>query len=69
MSRRCRPRAPRRRQGDWRRGAQIGGDFHQGAFGIFELQVDLLARIEQRGADRDIIAQQRLHGESIEAAL
>jgi hypothetical protein len=37
--------------------------------GIVELEIDGLAREEQRGADGDVIAEQRLHRKGIEAAL
>jgi hypothetical protein len=63
---------PRRRraagEADPRR-AEIARDLREHGFRVIELEVDGLARVEQRGADRDVIAQERLHSESIEATL
>ena len=70
MSRRCRPRAapsPARRLVV--RGAQIAGDFRKVPSGSSSRRSICIARIEERGADGDIIAEQRLHGEGVEAAL
>ena len=61
------PSRPRREQVGARR-LQIAGDLGQRGFGIREPQIDLVAGIEQRCADR-YIAEQRLDGEGIEAAL
>ena len=36
---------------------------------LSELKIDGLARVEQRGADGDVVAEERLHREGIEAAL
>ena len=38
--------------------AQVGGNFDEGRFGIGEPQIDLVAKIEKRGADLDVIAEQ-----------
>ena len=44
-------------------------DLRQHGIGIVELKIDGLARVEQRGADGDIVAEERLHREGIETAL
>ena len=49
--------------------SQIVDEVGKRGFGIIELKIGHVFRVEQRGADRDVAAQQRLHRESIEAAL
>ena len=43
--------------------------FGKRGFGILEPQIDLVAGIEERGTDRDVLAKHRFDGEGIEAAL
>ena len=50
-------------------GLQVAGESAERGIGVVEPQVPLLARIKQRRRDGHSVAQQRLDGESIEAAL
>ena len=50
-------------------GLQIAGDLGERRFRVAELEVDLIARKEQRCTDRHVVAKEGLDGEGIEAAL
>src|SRR3546814_9621756 len=50
-------------------GLQIAGDLGERCFRVAELEVDLIARKEQRCTDRHVVAKKGLDGEGIEAAL
>src|SRR5690606_8919748 len=49
--------------------AQIACDLRQHGLRIVKLKIDGLARVEQRGTDGDVVAEERLPREGIEAAL